>query len=112
MSRSIASNGSTRSTQLDLIANFCIQPHAEKKAYKQDKKCTVCFEAFTVGKKKKYCKFCYRGVCNKCAERNAFHPERNERLRLCDNCYRRGMEEFIKQDFERQLMKEMSEVDT
>ena len=61
------------------------QDEIDKNAYHQDKNCVICNSKFgNIGitiTKKYFCKFCYRGVCEKCSE------NRVNNNRCCKKCF-------------------------
>ncbi|CAG9333539.1 unnamed protein product [Blepharisma stoltei] len=104
-------DGSTDLTDQLALMSHVFDPSADRNAWKQDKVCSVCYQSFSMmgNGKKHYCKFCFRGVCGNCSMHKGLQPERNAALRICDNCYHRGIEDQVKSNFERELEREKQE---
>lgn len=75
-----------------IIMSNIFNPQVNRKAHKDDKKCTVCYSQFSLlgSNKKHYCKFCFRGVCRKCSSKRGYQPELQGRYRICDDCYQKA----------------------
>ena len=96
----------------DFAPDFEVAPPAVRTSYKADKGCVVCSEPFGLLalSKKHYCKFCYRGVCANCSLHRALHPERQQKLRLCDACFVTNVESSVRRNFQADLDRERNEV--
>ena len=83
-------------------------PSVNKKEYRNDKKCTVCQKSFNMmgSMKKHFCKFCYRGVCIKCSNQAAFHPELNTNVRVCDSCYNMAVLQSVSENCQQEVAKQ------
>ncbi|OMJ82663.1 hypothetical protein SteCoe_16586 [Stentor coeruleus] len=83
--------------------------------FQTDKNCAVCQIAFgligIVHAKKYLCKFCYRGVCNKCSPEKIMHPIEKQECRICIACVEKVMEKSLSVDYKKKLTELISERD-
>ncbi|OMJ67630.1 hypothetical protein SteCoe_35151 [Stentor coeruleus] len=95
------------------MANCEIKEDNDK--FQADKNCAVCQIAFgiigIVHAKKYLCKFCYRGVCNKCSPEKFVHPIDKQECRICVACVEKVMEKSLSVDYKKKLSELMSERD-
>ena len=74
-------------------------------AWKFDKDCSLCGIAFGVLKlQHKYrCKFCYRGICEKCSKWTVLHPEFGTKRRCCNACYQKFISLTMREELQSKL---------
>lgn len=74
-------------------------------AWKFDTECSLCRNAFGVLKlQHKYrCKFCYRGVCEKCSKWRVLHPEFGIKRRCCNACYEKFISSAMREELQGKL---------
>lgn len=76
-----------------------------REAWKFDKVCSLCGSTFgMLNLNHKYrCKFCYRGICEKCSTWRVLHPEFGVPRRCCQACYQKFISSTMREEMQGRL---------
>lgn len=105
-SLSLLIDGSVALENPSLPLNVAVEDlSTNRDAWKFDSDCSLCRNAFGVLKlQHKYrCKFCYRGVCEKCSKSRVLHPEFGLKRRCCDACYQKFISSAMREELQGKL---------
>ena len=106
-------NGTLAANLRKSFAHYNIDLPEENDQFQNDKTCPICQTSFGkigIGSAKKYlCKFCMRGVCNKCSPTKIEHPTSKKEERICSACIEKTIETQISHEYNRKIFDAASE---
>lgn len=110
-----SSNASSLLEFVPIPENLTFYLPEDRTKWKSDLNCIVCSTEMGHGlirKKKYYCKFCYRAVCQQHSGLQITHPEEPRPQRICEYCYQNAMEKYYYDRYSQELEQTLADKQT